>query len=48
VGTSSTSFLADAAAAGLRPDLLLGTWDLRPFTPESDILVALLAVTSST
>ncbi|MBL7256216.1 class I SAM-dependent methyltransferase [Actinoplanes sp. LDG1-01] len=35
-------FLADAAAAGLTPDLLLGTWDLRPFTPESDFLVAVL------
>ncbi|WIN00787.1 class I SAM-dependent methyltransferase [Actinoplanes oblitus] len=35
-------FLADAATAGLVPDLLLSTWDLRPLTPESDFLVALL------
>lgn len=35
-------FLRDAAAAGLEPDLLLSTWDLRPFTPESDFLVAVL------
>lgn len=36
-------FLADVAAAGLSPDVLLGTWDLRPFTAESDFLVAVLA-----
>jgi SAM-dependent methyltransferase len=35
-------FLADAAAAGWAPDLLLSTWDLRPFTPESGFLVAIL------
>ncbi|WP_326547768.1 class I SAM-dependent methyltransferase [Mycolicibacterium sp. ND9-15] len=35
-------FLDDAATAGLAPDLLLSTWDLRPFTDSSDFLVALL------
>jgi SAM-dependent methyltransferase len=35
-------FLADAAAAGWTPDLLLATWDLRPFTPDAEFLVALL------
>ncbi|WP_250036077.1 class I SAM-dependent methyltransferase [Paractinoplanes maris] len=35
-------FLADAASAGLTSDLLLATWDLRPFTPEADFLVAVL------
>ncbi|HTX98313.1 MAG TPA: class I SAM-dependent methyltransferase [Mycobacterium sp.] len=35
-------FLDDAAAAGFAPDLLLSSWDLRPFTDESDFLVALL------
>lgn len=35
-------FLADAAAVGWATDLLLSTWDLRPFTPESDFLVAIL------
>jgi SAM-dependent methyltransferase len=35
-------FLADAADAGWAPDLLLATWDLRPFTPDADFLVALL------
>ena len=35
-------FLAHAAGAGLTPDLLLSTWDLRPFAPDSDFLVAVL------
>lgn len=35
-------FFADAEAAGLRVDLKLSTWDLRPFTPDSDFLVAVL------
>lgn len=41
-GYEFSEFLADAATAGLVPDLLLGTWDLRPFTDDSDFLVALL------
>jgi SAM-dependent methyltransferase len=41
-GYDFDAFLADAATAGLRPELLLSTWDLRPFTPASDFLVALL------
>ena len=35
-------FLDDAEAAGWAPDLLLSTWDLRPFRPDADFLVALL------
>ncbi len=35
-------FLNDAADAGFAPDLLLSTWDMRPFTDDSDFLVALL------
>lgn len=35
-------FFDDAAEAGLVPDLLLSTWDLRPFTDDADFLVALL------
>ncbi|MGA5301084.1 class I SAM-dependent methyltransferase [Nucisporomicrobium flavum] len=35
-------FLADAATAGLEPDLLLSSWDLRPFTDDAEFLVALL------
>jgi SAM-dependent methyltransferase len=35
-------FLDDAAATGFAPDLLLSTWDLRPFTEDSDFLVAIL------
>lgn len=42
-GYAVDEFLADAAAASLRPDLLLATWDLRPFTEASDFLVAILA-----
>lgn len=41
-GYEFDAFLADAASAGLRADLLLSTWDLRPFTPSSDFLVVVL------
>ncbi|PRC51369.1 SAM-dependent methyltransferase, partial [Mycobacterium sp. ITM-2017-0098] len=33
-------FFDDAAEGGFSPDLLLSTWDLRPFTDDSDFLVA--------
>lgn len=35
-------FFDDIAVAGFAPDLLLSTWDLRPFTDDSDFLVAVL------
>jgi SAM-dependent methyltransferase len=35
-------FLDDARAAGLQPDVLLSTWDLRPWSPDADFLVAVL------
>ncbi|OHV03951.1 class I SAM-dependent methyltransferase [Mycobacterium talmoniae] len=35
-------FLNDAVDAGFAPDLLLSSWDLRPFTDDSDFLVAVL------
>lgn len=35
-------FAADAVAASFAFDLRLSTWDLRPFTDESDFLVAVL------
>jgi SAM-dependent methyltransferase len=41
-GYEFDDFLADATAVGWAPDVLLSTWDVRPFTPESDFLVALL------
>lgn len=41
-GYAFGQFLDDAAAARLTPDLLLSTWDLRPFTEDSDFLVAVL------
>ncbi|MCU1667813.1 MAG: Methyltransferase type 12 [Blastococcus sp.] len=41
-GYEFAEFLSDAADAGWAPDLLLSTWDLRPFTPDADFLVAIL------
>ncbi len=41
-GYEFSAFLADARQAGLEADLLLSTWDLRPFGEDSDFLVALL------
>lgn len=41
-GYEFAEFLADAGRAGLEPDLLLSTWDLRPFTERSDFLVGVL------
>jgi len=35
-------FFADADSAGLTSDLLLSTWDLRPFSSDSEFLVAVL------
>jgi len=35
-------FSADANSVGLRFDLRLATWDLRPWTPTSEFLVAVL------
>ncbi|AKK26505.1 bifunctional 2-polyprenyl-6-hydroxyphenol methylase/3-demethylubiquinol 3-O-methyltransferase UbiG [Mycobacterium sp. EPa45] len=39
---SYSQFLDDAVEAGFAVDLLLSTWDVRPFTDDSDFLVALL------
>ncbi|MGF9661337.1 class I SAM-dependent methyltransferase [Arthrobacter crystallopoietes] len=36
-------FLKDAAGAGLAVDHLFSTWDLRPFSPSSDFLVAVFS-----
>jgi SAM-dependent methyltransferase len=41
-GYEFADFLDDAGAVGWAPDLLLSTWDLRPFTADSDFLVAIL------
>jgi SAM-dependent methyltransferase len=41
-GYDFVDFLGDARAVGWTPDLLLATWDLRPFTPDADFLVAVL------
>ena len=42
-GYAYDDFLADARTAGLTPDVLLATWDLRPFTPDAEFLVAVLS-----
>jgi SAM-dependent methyltransferase len=45
---SFAEFFDDVESVGLLPEVLLSTWDLRPFTPESDFLVAVLARRSTT
>lgn len=42
-GYEFDAFVGDAAAAGLQPDVLLASWDLRPFSDDSDFLVAVLS-----
>lgn len=42
-GYDVDDFFADAAAGGLREELRLATWDLRPYDESSDFLVAVLA-----
>ena len=37
------SFFGDVATAGLVTDHVFSTWDLRPFTPQSDFVVAVLS-----
>ena len=41
-GYAFAEFLDDARAVGLVPDVLLSTWDLRPYSPDADFLVAVL------
>ena len=41
-GYDFDDFLTDATASGLRLEQRFATWDLRPFTPESTFLVAIL------
>jgi 2-polyprenyl-3-methyl-5-hydroxy-6-metoxy-1,4-benzoquinol methylase len=42
-GYAFDEFFADAAAVGLRDDLRLSSWDLRPFDASSTFLVAVLS-----
>jgi SAM-dependent methyltransferase len=42
-GYEVDDFVADAGTAGLVPDLMLSTWDLRPYREDGDFLVAVLA-----
>ena len=41
-GYPVAEFLDDVAAVGLVAELLLSTWDLRPYAADADFLVALL------
>ena len=41
-GYEFSEFMTDARQAGLEPDLLLSTWDLRPWLEDSDFMVAVL------
>jgi SAM-dependent methyltransferase len=43
---SFAEFFDDVERVGLVPDLLLASWDLRPFTTDSDFLVAVLSSTA--
>jgi SAM-dependent methyltransferase len=45
---SFDEFFDDVEQVGLVADVLLSTWDLRPFTAESDFLVAVLSPSPST
>jgi SAM-dependent methyltransferase len=45
---SFAEFFADVEHVGLVADVLLSTWDLRPFTTDSDFLVAVLSPGVST
>jgi SAM-dependent methyltransferase len=47
-GYSFDEFFDHVRHAGLVPDVLLSTWDLRPFTPASDFLVAILSSAPTT
>jgi len=42
-GYDVDEFFADVAAAGLHEQVRLATWDLLPFTPSADFLVAVVA-----
>lgn len=42
-GYEFDEFLADADRVGLTAELMLASWDLRPFTDEADFLVAVLS-----
>jgi len=42
-GYAFEAFFADVDAAGLRLDAVFSTWDLRPFGPRAEFLVAVLA-----
>lgn len=46
-GYEFDDFFSDVDAAGLVPEVLLRTWDIRAFTADSEFLVAVLRSQSS-
>lgn len=46
-GYPTEAFWADVASAGLDVEVRFATWDLRPFTAESDFLVAVLGANTT-
>lgn len=42
-GYEIAQYEQDVSAAGLREQVRLATWDLRPYTPDSDFVVSVLA-----
>lgn len=46
-GYEFDDFFSDVEEAGLVPDVLLSTWDVRAFTADSEFLVAVLRSQSS-
>lgn len=46
-GYDFAEFLTDAQASGLSQQLLLSTWDLRPFEPTANFLVAIFQAESN-
>jgi len=46
-GYEFNDFFADVDAAGLGVDVRLASWDLRPFTDDSDFLVAVLSLSQA-
>ncbi len=46
-GYEFDDFFADAEASGLEVDLKLATWDVQPFTDDSDFLVAVMSAAAT-
>ena len=47
-GYHPDEYFSDVEASGLVPELIFSTWDLRPFTEDSDFIVTILRTTPIT